>query len=225
MCTHELSQGLISIVLWRYECSWVLMSSHDLKVPYSWLLLSSHECSLLHGTKLMSVNGCSWVLIGNQEHSWLLLAAYECSWVLMGAHECSWLLMSTLEQPWTLLSLAPWSNEHSLELKSNHEHGTIGSWALISTHEHSWHHSTILMSARESSRAHMSAYESLWALMRSHECWTASLENKQKMLTFKITSSWYFANILVHISPNNKKFDIFKIYIKWAVEKCPRWNF
>ena len=159
MCTHELSQGLISIVLWRHECSWVLMSSHDLKVPYSWLLLSSHECSLLHGTKLMSVHGCSWVLIGNQEHSWLLLAAYECSWVLMGAHECSWLLMITLKEPWTPKSLAQWSNEHSLELKSSNEHGAMGLWALMSTHGHSWYHWNILMRV----------FESSWALIRAHE--------------------------------------------------------
>ena len=38
-------------------------------------------------------------------------------------------------------------------------------------------------------------------------------------------SPQYFANILVQISPNNKKSDIFKIYTKWAVKKCPRWNF
>ena len=29
------------------------------------------------------------------------------------------------------------------------------------------------------------------------------------MLTFKIPSLWYFANISVHISPNNKKLEIF----------------
>ena len=45
------------------------------------------------------------------------------------------------------------------------------------------------------------------------------------MLTFKISSLWYFANISVRISPNTKKLDIFKIYTKWAVEKCPRGNF
>ena len=38
-------------------------------------------------------------------------------------------------------------------------------------------------------------------------------------------SPQYFANISVQISPNNKKLDIFKIYTKGAVEKCPRWNF
>ena len=45
------------------------------------------------------------------------------------------------------------------------------------------------------------------------------------MLTFKIISPLYFANILVHISPNDKKLDIFKICIKWALEKCSGWNF
>ena len=35
----------------------------------------------------------------------------------------------------------------------------------------------------------------------------------------------YFANILVQILRNNKKLDIFRIYTKWAVVKCPIWNF
>ena len=33
------------------------------------------------------------------------------------------------------------------------------------------------------------------------------------------------ANMSVKISPNNDKLDIFEIYIEWAVEKCPSWNF
>ena len=165
------------------------------------------------------------VFMAGHKCSWTIISTHGCSWLLMSAHECSWLFMSTLEQPWTLLSLAPWSNEPSLELKSNHEHGTMGPWALISTHECSWHHSTILLSALECSWVHMSAYESSWALTRTHECWTALLKNKQKMLTFKITSLWYLANISVYISPDNEKLDIFKIYTKWAVEKCTIWNF
>ena len=40
-----------------------------------------------------------------------------------------------------------------------------------------------------------------------------------------MTSLYYFANISFHISPNDKKMDISKIYTKWAVEKCPEWNF
>ncbi len=40
-----------------------------------------------------------------------------------------------------------------------------------------------------------------------------------------MTSQQYFANISVQISLNNKELDIFKIYTKRAVEKCPRWNF
>ena len=35
----------------------------------------------------------------------------------------------------------------------------------------------------------------------------------------------YFGNISFHISPNNKELDISKIYTKWAVKKCPIWNF
>ena len=45
------------------------------------------------------------------------------------------------------------------------------------------------------------------------------------MLTFKMTTMFYFGNISVKISPNNNKMDIFRIYTERAVEKCPRWNF
>ena len=45
------------------------------------------------------------------------------------------------------------------------------------------------------------------------------------MLTFEMISPQYFANISVQISENNKKLDIFKIYTKWAVEKCLRLDF
>ena len=40
-----------------------------------------------------------------------------------------------------------------------------------------------------------------------------------------MTSLKYFDNISFHISPNDKKLDISKIYMKWGVEKCPIWNF
>ena len=39
------------------------------------------------------------------------------------------------------------------------------------------------------------------------------------MLTFKMTSLQYLGNILVQISPNNKRLDIFNIYMERAVEK------
>ena len=38
------------------------------------------------------------------------------------------------------------------------------------------------------------------------------------MLSFKMTSLQYVDNISFHILPNNKKLDISKIYMKWAVE-------
>ena len=40
-----------------------------------------------------------------------------------------------------------------------------------------------------------------------------------------MTYMQYFDDISFHISPNNKKLDISKIYAKWAVEKCSIWNF
>ena len=54
---------------------------------------------------------------------------------------------------------------------------------------------------------------------------TDLLSNKPKMLNFEMTSLKYFDNISFHISLNDKKLDISKIYTKWAVEKCPIWNF
>ena len=45
------------------------------------------------------------------------------------------------------------------------------------------------------------------------------------LLTFKTTSSQYFGNNSVQISPNDIKFDIFEIYTKRGVGKCPRWTF
>ena len=40
-----------------------------------------------------------------------------------------------------------------------------------------------------------------------------------------MTSSQYFGDISVQISPNNNKLDIFEIYTKRSVGKCPRWTF
>ena len=42
--------------------------------------------------------------------------------------------------------------------------------------------------------------------------------DKQKMLISKMTSMQYFGNILVKISPNNNKMDIFRIYTERVVE-------
>ena len=145
-------------------------------------------------------HGFSWVLLmSNHEHSWASISTFEHSWAAKSSHECSWLPLNTHEQPWTLMSLVPWSNEHSSEHKSSCEHGATRLWALISTQEHSWHHSTILMSAPGYSWAHTSAFGSSWALMTGHECWTFLSNNKQKMLSFRMTSMYYFDNISFHI--------------------------
>ena len=165
MLTHVHPQALVSMVLWCYEHSWVLMSAQSLMAPCSWLLLSSHECSLLYGAKLMSVYGCSWVFNGNQEHSWLLLAAYECSWGLLGAYECSWLLISsTHEKPWAWCHGAMSTHESSRAVMSMAPWGSERSSALMSAH------STILTSAFGCTWAHMSSFGSSWALTRGHEC-------------------------------------------------------
>ena len=40
-----------------------------------------------------------------------------------------------------------------------------------------------------------------------------------------MTSFLYIGNNSVKISPNDKFFHSFEIYMERAVEKCPKWNF
>ena len=108
---------------------------------------------------------------------------YWIYWLPRGLKIPSWTFFNI-----PLMSLATWSNEHSWELKSRHVHGAMRIWVLINTHEHSWPHSTMLISDCGCSWAHLSTYGSSWALTTGHECWTVSLNNKQKMLSFKMTS-------------------------------------
>ena len=107
----------------------------------------------------------------------------------------------------------------------SHERGL---WALRNTQEYSWYHGTIFMSAHEVSWMLLSSYKCFWSLMKAPD-WSrvssAWFNNKQKILTFKMTSLYYFGNNLIQVSPINKKMDIFKIYTERAVEKCPRWIF
>ena len=70
----------------------------------------------------------------------------------------------------------------------------------------------------------MSAYEFSVGLM-SAQVFNSKINKIDKMLSFKMTSPYCFANILVYFSPNDKKVDIFKVYAERAVEKRPRWNF
>ena len=164
------------------ECPW----------PHGTMLMTAFELSWVFIAPWPKAHECSWTLMSAHWQSGTLMAALGCLFVPMNANECSWVPMIAHEkrigEAMNTHELGPWSNEHSWELKNSHGHGTMGPWALIITHEHSLCHSTILMNAHECSWAHMSAYESLWELMRVHECWTASLNNKQKMLTFKMFS-------------------------------------
>ena len=165
-----------------HECWWVPMASWCHDHDCFWALMSAY-CSMAPSL---------WVFMANMSahlESLTLSAAYFCPWVPMGAHEGPWLLMkSSHEKPWTLMSLGPWSNEYSWELNSRHEYGAMRLWVLISTHEHSRPHSTILISAFGCSLAYMRTYGSSWALTTGHECWNVSLNNKQKMLSFEMTS-------------------------------------
>ena len=120
--------------------------------------------------------GCSWLLISAHLQSGTPMATLDCLWVLMSANRCSahewlWLLMSSSpEKP----CLAPWSNEHSWELKSNYEQGALRLWhssALMSAHGAITQYSWVLKRAHECTWVHMSASEGLWALMTGDEFW------------------------------------------------------
>ena len=50
-----------------------------------------------------------------------------------------------------------------------------------------------------------------------------STNNKGEKITFEMISLYYFSNILVQITENNRKqMDIIKIYIKLGDGKCQR---
>ena len=152
-----------------HDCSWALMSVHCSIAPSSWVFMASHEW-------------CSWAILSTHEHPLALMSTNKQPTEAMSIPDCQRALRRSHKHSWAM------SNEHPWEHKSSHEYGAMRLWALISTLECSWHHSTILMSAPGYSWAHMSAYGSSWVLMTGHECWTASSNNKQKMLSFKMTS-------------------------------------
>ena len=77
----------------------------------------------------------------------------------------------------------------------------------FSIHELSW----VLMSSHKHSCALISPHVHSWALI--------------SMVLWHNECSWVMMSAHGQISRNNKKLGIFKIYTKWAVEKCPRWNF
>ena len=152
-----------------HECPWALISTHVRSGALISMVLWHNECSLA----IRNTHGCSW----------LLTSANECQWVLMSAHDCSWkAVRRILEHSWAWGHGAMSTHESSKAVMS------MVPSALIITHERSLCHSTILMSAHECSWAHMSACESSWALMRVHKCWTALLNNRQKLLTFEMIS-------------------------------------
>ena len=65
----------------------------------------------------------------------------------------------------------------------------------------------------------------LWYLKNNIELLVNHWFSMLTLLTFKTTSSQNFWNFSVQISPNNNKLDIFEIYTKRGVGKCPRWTF
>ena len=68
----------------------------------------------------------------------------------------------------------------------------------------------------------MSAYECSLRIMSDQ----VLDSKKQKLVSFKITSPYHFANYSVKIAPNDKKLILFsKIYAERAVEKCITWKF
>ena len=154
-----------------HACSWAPMIVHCPMAPRSWVFMVTHECS--------------WAIMSFHKYP---ISTHEYSWAALSSHECSLLLMIPLEQPWILMSFVPWGNGNSWELRSSHDHGVMGPWTIIRTHSHLLSSITMLMIAHECWLALMGADESSWVLIRAHEWWHASLNNKQKMLTFNMIS-------------------------------------
>ena len=159
MSAHGHSWALMSIWPWHHKHSLVQVTANGPKAACSWVLLSS---LLVPITPWRQVHENSWLLMSAHEQSWALMSTNQHSWALISSQEqivCLWWLMSTYDQPWTLMSLAPWSNGHSWELKSSHEHGVMEPWALISTFAAKAPYSWVLMGPHEHS----------WALIRPHD--------------------------------------------------------
>ena len=147
----------------------------------------------------MAADVCSWIIRITHGFFWLLLSANGCSWVLMIAHEHSWAAKNVPE----LGAMEQWALIRAQEQSWAWRHGTRGahqqSWALMAPQPHTYQCFWVLISA----------HEHLWELMSTHEnSWVLKcfIKKETKMLTFTFTSSWYFANISVHTSPNNKNF-------------------
>ena len=157
------------------------------------------------------------------------MSNYEGSRALISSHKCQ-------AQPSSAMNI--------------HEHGATVPNTLMTTHRQALSLLLMVSTALISTHGTMATY--LWVFIRVPEyscvliklswvvwsvpecswvplsapvCSSGWFNNKQKMLTIPMPSLQYFENISVQISPNNKKMDIFEIYTKRAVEKCPRLNF
>ena len=115
----------------------------------------------------------SWTKMSTYWHYWALMSIYKHLRALMSTHENSLAHMSAQVCPWALMSMGPGHHECS--------------WVLKSTHR------TILLSAFECPKL----------LMRTSAYSKTCFNNEHKMVTFKMTSLWYFINISANISTNN----------------------
>ena len=179
------------------------------KVPFSWVFMATQGCSVV----FMATHGCSWGLISTHVQPWVAMNTHM---TLMNSHEHSWAWclgdMNTTDQPWVAINtyeygtLAPWA------LINTQECDIMVQWALLRTHGTISPYSWVLLSA------HMG----LCTFMSAHECSSTVLNIYWKMLILRMNTLQYLCNISVQISPNDEKLDIFKIYTKRAVGKCPR---
>ena len=155
------------------------------------------------------------------------MSSYECSRVLISSHK--YLVqpssaLSTLKYGAKIPNTLMTTNKHALALLPMaalmSTHGTMATylWVFIRVPEYS----CVLIKL---SWVVWSVPECSWVPLSAPVCSSGWFNNKQKMLTIPMPSLQYFGNISVQISPNNKKMDIFEIYTKRAVEKCPRWIF
>ena len=153
----------------------------------------------------------------------------EGSRVLISSHKCR-------EQPSSTMSALEHGAKVPNALMTPHEHALallrMASTVLMSTHCTMATYLWVFMRTPKYSWVLInlfwvlwSAPEHSWVLINGPVYSSGWFNNKQRMLTCPVPFLRYFGNISVQISPNNEKLDIFEIYTKRAVEKCPRWNF
>ena len=155
----------------------------------SWMLIKAHECCWCHEAMFMCAHGCLWVLMNVHKYSWVwhhgTISTHEHYWGPMATLEHLWALINNIEQSWS------WQHGTNSPHERWQAFMSMVSWhniPLIVPLHHTYHCSWGLMASIEYSWAVLSAHGHSWMLPSDPECLSSWFSNKQKMLTFEMTS-------------------------------------